>query len=158
MALFIVSLLIVLSVMLVPMIRNWQKRKQDYQALKTEVHKELGKYSFLVDKNFRVKETNFYELNEMKQDNQPSVLGNVLHCRTACDSGLCGTGIACSTCPVRMVLKNGFKHRRDFSDISATMHLYDTHHQPKDVDVKVDGRFTYIGYVPHFLIKVSKQL
>lgn len=156
MALYIVSL-IVLSVVLVPIIRNWKKRKRDYQALKTEVHKTFGKYSFLVDKNFRVKETNFYELSEMKQDNQPSVLGNVLHCRTACDSGLCGTGIACSTCPVRMVLKNGFKHRRDFSDISATMHLYDTHHKPKDVDVKVDGRFTYIGNAPHFLIKVSKQ-
>ena len=53
MALYIVSL-IVLSVVLVPIIRNWKKRKRDYQALKTEVHKTFGKYSFLVDKNFRV--------------------------------------------------------------------------------------------------------
>ena len=157
MVLYITLLLIAFLLVLVPLFRNWQKRKRDYKALRTEVHKTFDKYSFLVDKSLRVKETNFYELNKDFQDDQPYVLGNVLHCQTGCDSGLCGTGIACSTCPVRMVVKNGFKHHRDFSDIRATMHLYDANKEPKDVDVKVDGRFTYIGSTPHFLIKVSKQ-
>ena len=153
----IIVLILILLITLVPLVRNWQKQRRDLKALRIEVQKTYDKYCFLIDKDLHVKETNFYELSEMKQDNQPSVLGNVLHCRTACDSGLCGTGIACSTCPVRMVVKNGFKHHRDFSDIRATMHLYDANKEPKDVDVKVDGRFTYVGYTPHFLVKVSKQ-
>ena len=157
MALFIIVLIAILIVIVVSVIKNRLKQNRDYKALRIEVHKTFDKYSFLVDKDLNVKETNFYELNENIKDDQPYVLGNVLHCQTGCDSGLCGTGIACSTCPVRMVLRNGFRDHRDFSDIHATMHLYDAYHQPKTFDVKVDGRFTYIGHHPHFLVKVSKQ-
>lgn len=146
---------IILVLVLVPLARNWQKRRKDYASLQRKIHETNDKYSFLVDKELHVKETNFYELNENIEDDQPYVLGNVLHCQTGCDSGLCGTGIACSTCPVRMVLKNGFKMRRDFSDISATMHLYDANHQAKEVDVKVDGHLTYVGNEPHFLVNVT---
>ena len=121
------------------------------------MHKIFDRYSFLVDKDLRVKETNYYDIHKDLLDDKPRVLGNVIHCQTACDSGLCGTGIACSTCPIRLVLKNGFKHRRDFNDISATMHLYNAKHEVKDVDVKVDGRFTTIGRTPHFLVTVHKQ-
>ena len=153
----VIVLVLILLIALVPLAKNWQKQRRDLKALRIEVHKTFDKYSFLVDKDLHVKETNFYELNKDIQDDQPYVLGNVLHCQTGCDSGLCGTGIACSTCPVRMVLKNGFRDHRDFSDICATMHLYDAHHQAKEVDVKVDGRFTYVGHTPHFLVKVSKQ-
>ena len=154
--LFIVLVLILL-IALVSLVRNWQKQRRDLKALRTEVHKTFDKYSFLVDKKLRVKETNYYELNANIKDDQPYVLGNVLHCQTGCDSGLCGTGIACSTCPVRIVLRNGFRDHRDFSDICATMHLYDANHKAKEVDVKVDGRFTYVGHTPHFLVRVSKQ-
>ena len=142
---------------MVPLVKSWRKQKREYEALRVEVHKIFDRYSFLVDKDLRVKETNYYDIHKDLLDDKPRVLGNVIHCQTACDSGLCGTGIACSTCPIRLVLKNGFKHRRDFNDISATMHLYNAKHEVKDVDVKVDGRFTTIGRTPHFLVTVHKQ-
>ena len=139
-------------------IRQWRKKTADYALLSERVHYlQTNTYAFLIDRNFKVKETNFYELNENIKDDQPYVLGNVLHCQDGCDSGLCGTGISCGTCPIRMVLNNGFKHQRDFNDISATMHLYNAKHEVKEVDVKVDGHFTYIGHTPHFLIMVHKQ-
>lgn len=154
---YILFLLLILLVVMVPLVKSGRKQKREYEALRVEVHKIFDRYSFLVDKDLRVKETNYYDIHKDLLDNKPRVLGNVIHCQTACDSGLCGTGIACSTCPIRLVLKNGFKHRRDFNDISATMHLYNAKHEVKDVDVKVDGRFTTIGCTPHFLVTVHKQ-
>lgn len=154
---YILFLLLILLIVMVPLVKSWRKQKREYEALRIEVHKIFDRYSFLVDKDLRVKETNYYDIHKDLLDDKPRVLGNVIHCQTACDSGLCGTGIACSTCPIRLVLKNGFKHRRDFNDISATMHLYNAKHEVKDVDVKVDGHFTYIGRTPHCLITVHKQ-
>lgn len=154
---YIIALILILFITLVPLVKNWRKQKRDYEALRIKVHKTFDKYCFLIDKKLRVKETNYYEIHKDLSDDQPHVLGNVFHCQTACDTGLCGTGIACSTCPIRMVLNNGFKHHRDFNDISATMHLYNAKHEVKDVDVKVDGHFTYIGRTPHCLITVHKQ-
>lgn len=154
---YILILLLILLIVMVPLVKSWRKQKREYEALRVEVHKIFDRYSFLVDKDLRVKETNYYDIHKDLLDDKPRVLGNVIHCQTACDSGLCGTGIACSTCPIRLVLKNGFKHRRDFNDISATMHLYNAKHEVKDVDVKVDGRFTTIGRTPHCLITVHKQ-
>lgn len=154
---YILFLLLILLVVMVPLVKSGRKQKREYEALRVEVHKIFDRYSFLVDKDLRVKETNYYDIHKDLPDDKPRVLGNVIHCQTACDSGLCGTGIACSTCPIRLVLKNGFKHRRDFNDISATMHLYNAKHEVKDVDVKVDGRFTTIGRTPHFLVTVHKQ-
>ena len=154
---YILILLLILLIVMVPLVKSWRKQKREYEALRVEVHKIFDRYSFLVDKDLRVKETNYYDIHKDLLDDKPRVLGNVIHCQTACDSGLCGTGIACSTCPIRLVLKNGFKHRRDFNDISATMHLYNAKHEVKEVDVKVDGHFTYIGHTPHFLIMVHKQ-
>lgn len=154
---YILIILLILLIVMVPLVKSWRKQKREYEALRVEVHKIFDRYSFLVDKDLRVKETNYYDIHKDLLDDKPRVLGNVIHCQTACDSGLCGTGIACSTCPIRLVLKNGFKHRRDFNDISATMHLYNAKHEVKDVDVKVDGRFTTIGCTPHFLVTVHKQ-
>ena len=111
-------------------------------------------YAFLIDKKFNVKETNFYELNEHVKDDQPYVLGNVLHCQSGCDSGLCGTGIACDTCPIRLIIRNSFRQKRDFSHVAATMHLYDANHEVQSVDVKVDGKLVYLGKEPHFVISV----
>ena len=154
---YILFLLLILLVVMVPLVKSWRKQKREYEALRVEVHKIFDRYSFLVDKDLRVKETNYYDIHKDLLDDKPRVLGNMIHCQTACDSGLCGTGIACSTCPIRLVLNNGFKHRRDFNEISATMHLYNAKHEVKDVDVKVDGRFTTIGRNPHFLVTVHKQ-
>ena len=145
----------VILLVTIPILRGWRKRRLDYAAQKEAVHSEKNTYAFLIDEEFRVKETNLYDLNPEMNDDQPNVLGNVLHCETGCDSGLCGTGIACSTCPVRTILTNSFKLKRDFESVTATMRLYDNNHKVHEVDVKVDGHLVYLGYQPHFLVKVK---
>lgn len=154
---FGITLFIVAMVLLVvPVVRNWLKRRHDFAEVKKTVENEKDKYMFLIDRDFKVKATNFYELNPELKDGQPEVLGNVLHCETGCESGLCGTGIACQTCPVRMILTNSFKQRRDFESVTATMRLYNKEHQVNEKQVKVDGKLVYLGYVPHFIVNVSE--
>ena len=148
---------VAVAVTIVLVVRQWLKRRNDYALLRERVHLRTDRYTFLVDRNFRVKETNFYELNEDIQDDQPYVLGNVLHCQTAIDEGLCGTGINCDACPIRMVIKNAFKMRRDFDHVEAVMNLYDKQHKLEQVDVIVDGELVYVGKEPYFLVKVRKR-
>jgi hypothetical protein len=137
--------------------RQWLRRKADYVSLRKRVHQQTDKYAFLIDRKFRVKETNFYELNKNIQDDQPYFLGNVLHCQEGCESGLCGTGISCQTCPIRMVIKNAFKLRRSFDHIEATLHLYDENHEVNQVDVRVDGELVYVGREPHLFVTALKR-
>ena len=121
------------------------------------MHQQTELYVFLIDRKFRVKETNYYELNKDLKDDQPYVLGNVLHCQNAIDEGLCGTGIDCNTCPIRMVIKNAFKLKRDFSQIEAVMHVRDKYQKTEQMDVIVDGELVNVGKEPYFLIKVRKN-
>lgn len=156
MLLLYIGIVIICVVAVVQIVRTRQRYSSDYASLANAVHETKDKYSFLIDKDFNVKETNFYELNENIRDDQPYVLGNVIHCQVGCDAGLCGTGIACNDCPLRMVLKNGFKMKRNFNDIAAKMHLYDANHDIQEVNVKVDGQFTYIGDKPHFIVMITR--
>ena len=148
--------LVAVVLTLVQVVRQWLRRKRDYALLSERVHLQTDCYAFLIDRNLRVKETNFYELNEDIQDNQPYVLGNVLHCQTAIDEGLCGTGIDCDTCPIRMVIKNAFKLKRDFDHVEASMRLFDEHHETKEMDVRLDGELVYVGKEPHLIVTARK--
>lgn len=131
---------------------QWLKRRGDYARLRDRVHRCTDGYAFLIDCRFRVRETNYYELNQEVAVDQPYVLGNVLHCQTAIDEGLCGTGIDCDTCPIRMVINNAFKLRRNFDHIEAVVYLYDAHRKAKEMDVCVDGELVYVGKQPHLIV------
>ena len=141
----------------VQLLRQWLKKRHDSAMLRERVHQQKDRYAFLIDRKLRVKETNFYELNDAIEDDQPYVLGNVLHCQEGCESGLCGTGISCKTCPIRLVIKNAFKLKRNFDHVEATMHLYDVNHEVAQVDVSVDGELVCIGREPHMVVKVKKK-
>ena len=151
---YLIAFVAVLAIVLV--VRVWLKRKNEYALLFERVHQQTEHYIFLIERKFRVKETNFYELNENIKDDQPYVLGNVLHCQTAIDEGLCGTGIDCNTCPIRMVINNAFKLKRNFDHVEAVMHLYDKDHKAILQDVRVDGELAFVGKEPFFLVKVRK--
>lgn len=148
---------VAMILIIVQVVRQWLRRRNDYALLCERVHLHSDRYVFLIDRKFRVKETNFYELNEDIQDDQPYVLGNVLHCQNAVDEGYCGTGISCNTCPIRMVIRNAFKQKRNFDHLEAVMHLYDANHKKKEVDVRVDGELVYVGKEPYFMVMVRKK-
>lgn len=151
---YIVILIVVL--LLVSLASMWLRQRREFASLRAKIRGIQGKYSFLIDKDFRVKETNFYKYNKELDDGQPRVLGNVLHCQSGCDSGLCGTGISCRTCPLRIVLTNSFVQKRDFEKIMATMNVYDANRKAKQVEVCVDGHLVTMGNEPLLMVNVTK--
>lgn len=143
------------AILLAIIARNLYKRIREYRKYSRQVHQEKSRMAFLINKDFMVKETNIYDKSRRKKDGQPRILGNVLHCKTACDSGTCGTGLSCSTCPVRYVIKNSFLQRRDFTNIEATMTLYDDNHEEQNVDVKMDGKLVLVNLKPYMVVTMD---
>ena len=131
----IIALGIIVAVALIIMMRNNVTQRKDLLRLRQEIEKEKERLAFLINNNFEVKDTNYYHLMTKMKDDQPNILGNVLHCTNGCDAGLCGTGDACKTCPVRLVIRNSFEQRRDFEKVEAKMSLYDENHNRQEVGV-----------------------
>ena len=117
----------------------------------------LSSYAFLIDKNFEVKETNYYALNpaQTQTKDSPQILGNVLHCSVACAAGTCGSGQPCKHCPVRFVITKSFERKNDFNDLEVSMELTDDKQQVTDVDVNVGGRYVSVDGQPYMVLNVK---
>ena len=135
---------------------RYRKSRRDYLRI-SMMMENLNSYAFLIDDQFEVKETNYYALNPAQQrdDNSPRLLGNVLHCTTACESGTCGTGLECKHCPVRFVISKSFERKNDFSDLEVSMELSDSNQNVADVDVNVGGRYISVEGQPYMVINVK---
>jgi hypothetical protein len=128
--------------------------KRSYGRLCREAENVSGKLVFLISEDFRVKATNYHKITS-RADDQPHVLGNVLHCKNGCDAGCCGTGLKCKSCPLRLVITNSFRHQRNVEGMEATMELYDEEYKKEKVDVKVDGELMYAYMRPFMMVSVS---
>lgn len=144
---------------LIILLRDVYHLKSSFARFRKQIaEKRKDDYVFLVNQDLMVKATNYYDFNpDMKDDGQPAVLGNVLHCKHGCDAGMCGTGFSCQTCPVRYVLKNSFKNKRDFEKVEASMELYDANRQVHSVDVLVNGELVYACARPYLMVSVSSS-
>jgi hypothetical protein len=111
-------------------------------------------YTFLVNDDFVVKETNYYASHPHKTENEPTVLGNVLHCKNAIEAGQCGEADDCRKCPLRFVIGKAFEHEKSFSGLEACMEVYDQQQKPVDMDVQVDGRYVKIDRKKHMVVNV----
>lgn len=149
----LVLALIVAGVAIVLYRRN-RRISTDNSRLRSLVD-NLSSYAFLVNRKFEVKETNFYAQNSKLKEAEPKVLGNVLRCTTACDSGLCGTGIACKSCPVRFVINKSFERKDDFEGLEACMEFYAVDKHRFDMDVNIDGHYVSIGDEPYMVVNVK---
>lgn len=151
----IVAFAILVALLL--LLRSFYQLRADFARFRRKISEQSNDYVFLINKDLEVKDTNYYDLNTDQQKEPPMVLGNVLHCKNGCDAGVCGTGFACQTCPVRLVIKNSFKNKRDFNQVEATMELYNQEHKVQEVDVTVSGELVYAYSQPYMMVSVSSS-
>ena len=132
----------------------WKARRA-YRRM-TMMLENLSSYAFLIDEGFNVKETNYYARNPAHvHDEGPRLLGNVLHCHTACETGTCGKGLACKHCPVRFVITKSFERQKDFSDLEVSMELAGQERSIVDVDVSIAGRYITVDGHPYMVLNVK---
>ena len=147
------AIIIVLAVVFaVMMFRRAKAATRKYEQLRAVVDKQ-DDYAFLVNRDFEVQQTNFPVQQRLRQD-EPRVLGNVLHCRNAEDAGRCGEHVQCGKCPVRFTINKAFERREDFSHLEACMELYDAKERVVDVDVQVGGRYVSLEDKDHMVVNV----
>lgn len=151
----IIILSIIVLLVLLVWLRSVWRRYRTQRKLSEQIHDTRQGYTFLIDSEFEVKDTNYYDLNPDVEKKPPYLLGNVLHCQTGTDCGRCGTGFACKSCPVRFVIKNAFQQKHNFSGVAATMQLYDAVYKAQTVDVELNGELVFVDTQPHMMIKVK---
>lgn len=109
--------------------------------LTERILEKIDAYILLIDENFDVIRTNYYEVTGTKANAAPIKVGNLLHCRNGEDAGQCGTHALCASCPVRAAIANAFDTQTDFSGLEAPMTLYTSADRSDtvDCDVSVSG-------------------
>lgn len=83
----------------------------------------VQEYLFLIDRDFKICRTNFYEINQIAQNRQKKRFGEIIGCEYACKTGVCGTHPACLLCLVRKQLRETFASRDKFSNYELVMNL-----------------------------------
>lgn len=92
----------------------------------------------LVDRDFVVLRTNYYDLNGIPGEPVSNKVGDLLKCKNAVRSEGCGAHHNCGSCMVRYTIENAFCHKKGFSKLEASMRLFSPDHQhiiPCDVSV-----------------------
>jgi hypothetical protein len=100
----------------------------------------LPYYIFLIDTDVRVLYTNYFDLNTDAEPIEPMVLGNVLKCNNAVESGCCGTHNMCKFCMIRASIVKSFTSGTPIVDTEAHLRLYNKMDVAVDTDVSVAGK------------------
>lgn len=100
----------------------------------------LPYYIFLIDADVRVLYTNYFDLNTDAEPVEPMVLGNVLRCNNALESGCCGTHDMCKRCMIRASIVKSFTTGKPIVDTEAHLRLYNKMKVAVDADVSIAGK------------------
>lgn len=100
----------------------------------------LPYYIFLINTDVRVLYTNYFDLNTDAEPIEPMVLGNVLKCNNAIESGCCGTHDMCKRCMIRASIVKSFTTGTPIVDTEAHLRLYNKLKIAVDTDVSVAGK------------------
>ena len=101
-------------------------------------------YIILVDRNFLVEKTNYYNLNNTSEGQVLRRVGELLRCKNGLDAGACGSHENCKVCPVRNSIEKCFREKGHFSPLETPMRLYMSEKMDNYVDCIVCVSGTYL--------------
>ncbi len=101
-------------------------------------------YIILVDRNFLVEKTNYYNLNNTSEGQVLRRVGELLRCKNGLDAGACASHENCKICPVRNSIEKCFREKGHFSPLETPMRLYMSEKMDNYVDCIVCVSGTYL--------------
>ncbi len=113
----------------------------------------IKSYILVIDKDFIVKNTNYYAITDSQNFRQPKRVGELLNCINSLSKG-CGNGELCKTCPIRQAITEAFKTKKDFSNLEATINLCQSDKKTLKCNVTVSGSYMNIHNYPEMLITI----
>lgn len=160
---FIIAILAVSLIYVLLKCRSLRKEvrskeaEQDKSVIPTLILQNINAYFLLIDRDFVVRDTNYYYLNGLPApvDGTIERVGDLLHCRNAIAAGECGKHEQCKLCCVRTNISKAFRDKASFKKLDASMKLLSADEKKViPCDVSVSGAYLEIGGEDYMVLTV----
>lgn len=134
-----------------------KEAEQDKSVIPTLILQNINAYFLLIDRDFVVRDTNYYYLNGLPVpvDGTIERVGDLLHCRNAIAAGECGKHEQCKLCCVRTNISKAFCDKASFKKLDASMKLLSADEKKViPCDVLVSGTYLEISGEDYMVLTV----
>lgn len=122
-----------------------------FRAIMRNVHA----YVLLIDRDFTIFYTNYYDLTGTEKPPGPKRVGDLLHCSNALsvESG-CGTHELCPNCPVKKAIEQAFCTHQKFVDMAAILNVRRIDGKEVSYETHISGEYMEIEWHDCMVITV----
>lgn len=133
-----------------------ESRKLEHtNHIASAILKNVHAYILLIDNDFKVLKTNYYQLTGTQKGLEEKRVGDLLQCRNALSAeGGCGTHAYCGTCPIRCAIRQAFEQRRGFTDLEATLNVLTSEKKSVECDAVISGSYFLLNEEENMVLTV----
>lgn len=133
-----------------------ESRKLEHtNHIASAILKNVHAYILLIDNDFKVLKTNYYQLTGTQKGLEEKRVGDLLQCRNALSAeGGCGTHAYCGSCPIRCAIRQAFEQRRGFTDLNATLNVLTSEKKSVECDAVISGSYFLLNEKENMVLTV----
>ena len=133
-----------------------ESRKLEHTShIASAILKNVHAYILLIDNDFKVLKTNYYQLTGTQKGLEEKRVGDLLQCRNALSAeGGCGTHAYCGSCPIRCAIRQAFEQRRGFTDLNATLNVLTSEKKSVECDAVISGSYFLLNEEENMVLTV----
>ena len=133
-----------------------ESRKLEHtNHIASAILKNVHAYILLIDNDFKVLKTNYYQLTGTQKGLEEKRVGDLLQCRNALSAeGGCGTHAYCGSCPIRCAIRQAFEQRRGFTDLEATLNVLTSEKKSVKCDAVISGSYFLLNEEENMVLTV----
>lgn len=133
-----------------------ESRKLEHtNHIASAILKNVHAYILLIDNDFKVLKTNYYQLTGTQKGLEEKRVGDLLQCRNALSAeGGCGTHAYCGSCPIRCAIRQAFEQRRGFTDLKATLNVLTSEKKSVECDAVISGSYFLLNEEENMVLTV----
>ena len=133
-----------------------ESRKLEHTShIASAILKNVHAYILLIDNDFKVLKTNYYQLTGTQKSLEEKRVGDLLQCRNALSAeGGCGTHAYCGSCPIRCAIRQAFEQRRGFTDPEATLNVLTAEKKSVACDAVISGSYFLLNEEENMVLTV----
>lgn len=133
-----------------------ESRKLEHTShIASAILKNVHAYILLIDNDFKVLKTNYYQLTGTQKSLEEKRVGDLLQCRNALSAeGGCGTHAYCGSCPIRCAIRQAFGQRRGFTDLEATLNVLTAEKKSVACDAVISGSYFLLNEEENMVLTV----
>ena len=133
-----------------------ESRKLEHTShIASAILKNVHAYILLIDNDFKVLKTNYYQLTGTQKSLEEKRVGDLLQCRNALSAeGGCGTHAYCGSGPIRCAIRQAFEQRRGFTDLEATLNVLTAEKKSVACDAVISGSYFLLNEEENMVLTV----